>query len=125
MMKHRLFDQAVTCYRNANNTLKTTIAVSHVRAKAAAAVQCQPCANDSSGTAAMMLAFQKAAILFLESHAESVKRRRSPALRFYLATAGAAKCLAKGGKHAHAAQVFEKHGQVRVSQCICYTFNNK
>ena len=120
-MKKQLYFKAAKCYNKGHNSLKRSIAVAHARAKAAAELQ----AKDSGGTAARMLAFQKAAILFLESHAESVKRKRSPEQRFYLATAGAAKCLAKGGKHAHAAQVFEKHGQVRVSQCICYTFNNK
>ena len=107
-MKHELYDQAANCYNNANNKLKVTMAVAHARAKTAAELQAQSQAKDVN----VKVAYQKAAILFLECHAESVKQNRSPEQRFYLATTGAAKCLSKGGKHSYAAQVFEKNLQV-------------
>ena len=107
-MKHKLYDQAANCYTNANNKLKVTMAVAHARAKTAAELQAQSQAKDVD----VKVAYQKAAILFLECHAESVKQNRSPEQRFYLATMGAAKCLSKGGKHSYAAQVFEKNLQV-------------
>lgn len=108
LMKHKLYDQAANCYTNANNKLKVTMAVAHARAKTAAELQAQSQAKDVN----VKVAYQKAAILFLECHAESVKQNRSPEQRFYLATTGAAKCLSKGGKHSYAAQVFEKNLQV-------------
>ena len=108
LIKNGLFEEAVNCYNNAKNTLKRTMALAHARARAAADLQAQSRPKDD----AIMVAYQKAAILFLMSHAESVKQNRSPEQRFYLATTGAARCLSKGGKHGRAAQVYEKNLQV-------------
>ena len=112
-MKRKLYDAAAKCYSKARNTLKRTMAVAHARAKAATDLQLLSHMKDGN----TVLAFQKAGIMFLECLAESVKEKRSPEQRFYLATVGAAKCLDKGGRHFHAAQVFEKNRQVCIAHC--------
>ena len=100
LFKRQLYKPAATCYNNASNKRKLTIALAHDRAKKAKEQPDRAIAN------------QRAAILFLQAHDMSVKQKQPAEQQFYLAVQGAAKCLSQGNKPWHAARVLEKHQQV-------------
>lgn len=113
IMGRNLYNVAAKCYHMAEAFHKERIAKAYQSALEAT--------NLRGHAREMRDAFLKAAILFLECHAELPPRPSSLVLRFNLVKK-AGLCLQNARENFLAAQVFEKNGLVSYKNTLCYLF---